>query len=359
MINVEELLKPIAEGKPCGEDFSDHLSLQALETLARGKPETQSMEGSKSVNLAEEPDWKEVQAAALDLLKQSRHLSAGVILTLALLKTGGMEGLRDGLAVLRGLVEKYWSELFPKLDPEDKNDPTQRVTTLSQFSSPAKPYQFTLRFKQILLCASPRMGKITLEQFLAAKEKNDKEALAQFQAGFREAWVETAGGSEAAKIAFGLVNEATANAQALQNAVNSNLEKWRKEAHRNDPQNLSLDSLLKLLREIKLVVEPFAATSATPSVSTDGSVPVGTPAGPSGAGAAPVVSGEILNRADVIKSLDRICDYYRDREPSSPVPLILKRALRLVEKDFMAIMTDLNPDALKQIQVITGTKPEK
>jgi hypothetical protein len=30
-----------------------------------------------------------------------------------------------------------------------------------------------------------------------------------------------------------------------------------------------------------------------------------------------------------------------------------------VNKDFMTIMTDLTPDALKQLHVITGTKAEK
>jgi type VI secretion system protein ImpA len=61
----------------------------------------------------------------------------------------------------------------------------------------------------------------------------------------------------------------------------------------------------------------------------------------------------------VIKALGLICDFYRQNEPSSPVPLILQRGLRLVDKDFMAIMSDLTPDALKQLQVITGAKPEK
>ena len=60
----------------------------------------------------------------------------------------------------------------------------------------------------------------------------------------------------------------------------------------------------------------------------------------------------------MIKALDLICDYYRENEPSSPVPLILQRAQRLVNKDFMTIMTDLTPDALKQLQIITGTKKE-
>lgn len=71
------------------------------------------------------------------------------------------------------------------------------------------------------------------------------------------------------------------------------------------------------------------------------------------------MSGTIQSRADVIKALDLICAYYRDYEPSSPVPFILQRAHRLVDKDFMAIVSDLTPDALSHLQVITGTKSDK
>ena len=54
MINIEELLKPISPEKPCGEDLSYDPAMQELETLLRGKPETQFSQ-------AEEPRWEEVR----------------------------------------------------------------------------------------------------------------------------------------------------------------------------------------------------------------------------------------------------------------------------------------------------------
>jgi type VI secretion system protein ImpA len=42
------------------------------------------------------------------------------------------------------------------------------------------------------------------------------------------------------------------------------------------------------------------------------------------------------------------------------VPLMLKRAARLAEMDFMQIMQDLSPDAIAQIRIISGEKePEE
>src|SRR5687767_5209214 len=128
MINVDDLLKPISDDKPCGEDFTYHPSFQNLETLSRGKPETQ-------FSPAEEPQWKQVRDAAIEVLSQSKHLTAGVVLTASLLKIGGLEGFRDGLAVMHGLTEKYWNDIYPRLDPEDNNDPTQCLNILNSLSS--------------------------------------------------------------------------------------------------------------------------------------------------------------------------------------------------------------------------------
>ena len=69
------------------------------------------------------------------------------------------------------------------------------------------------------------------------------------------------------------------------------------------------------------------------------------------------VTGELRSRDDVLRLLDKICQYYARYEPSSPVPLILKRAARLAAMDFMQIIADLTPDSVTQIRTITG-EPE-
>jgi type VI secretion system protein ImpA len=53
-----------------------------------------------------------------------------------------------------------------------------------------------------------------------------------------------------------------------------------------------------------------------------------------------------------------LCDYYRQNEPSSPVPLLLKRARRLATKDFVDIMRDLVPEAMDKVAVIKGPEED-
>jgi type VI secretion system protein ImpA len=344
MINVGDLLKPIAGDKPCGEDFTYHPSFQSLQTLAQGKPETQY---GKVVTPAEEPDWKEVRNAALEVLAQSKHLGAAVILTSALLNLGGIDGLRDGIALVRGLTEKYWPDLYPRLDPEDNNDPTERLNILNNLSGS----KFLLKVNDVVLCSSTVLGRVTLRDVIATKEKVQGAAapkpaaapaktgpdLNQIQATFRDA------GPPAAQATLAIVVEMIGHVQGIDKFLDSTLGAGR---------GVNFESLKKLLAEMKQAVEPFAIVEAAPAeaaaAAVGGAQPVKAVAG---------LSGIIQSRAEVIKALGLICDFYRQNEPSSPVPLILQRGLRLVDKDFMAIMSDLTPDALKQLQVITGAKP--
>lgn len=64
--------------------------------------------------------------------------------------------------------------------------------------------------------------------------------------------------------------------------------------------------------------------------------------------------GPIRDRQDVIRALDALCEYYARCEPSSPVPLLLRRCKRLVPMGFLDIIKDLSPDALAQIELIKG-----
>jgi type VI secretion system protein ImpA len=59
-----------------------------------------------------------------------------------------------------------------------------------------------------------------------------------------------------------------------------------------------------------------------------------------------------------MKALDRICEFYAKTEPSSPVPLLLKRAQRMAGMNFLEIINDLTPDSIHQVNLVAGIKPE-
>ncbi|MGH7981030.1 MAG: ImpA family type VI secretion system protein, partial [Limisphaerales bacterium] len=159
MINAEDLLKPISDEKPCGEDLSYHAGFQELEVLMKGKPETQ-------FSVAEDPDWKLLHERCLELWGRSKDLRLATALSLASLKMDGLPAFRESLALVKGLLEGYWEAYYPLLDPADNNDPTQRVNIIAALATPVgtygDPMRLLERLRQAPLTDSLQMGRFSL-----------------------------------------------------------------------------------------------------------------------------------------------------------------------------------------------------
>ena len=125
-------------------------------------------------------------------------------------------------------------------------------------------------------------------------------------------------------------------------------------------QGPDLDPTIRLLSTITKTLSKYAggstADSAVSDVSDESEADGG--AAPMAAAAAGGAVGAIRSPADVGNALDRIIEYYRRYEPSSPIPLLLMRAKRLVSADFMTIMRDMAPDGIDNVNVIRGLGDE-
>lgn len=343
MINAEELLKPISADKPCGEDLSYDAGFQELEVLMKGKPETQ-------FSAAEEPDWKLLRERCLELWGRSKDLRVATTLSLAVLKTEGLPAFRESLAVVKGLLEGQWDACYPLLDPADNNDPTQRVNIVAALATPVgtygDPMRLLERLRQAPLTDSNRMGRFSLSDILnsetGAAGADGKPALsaAQIEAAFRDTNPET----------LQQLSQTVASSIQLVKDLDTYLT-----AKVGADKAPDLSELPKQLIEIQRRLAPF-----TGGVVADGAPAqaAGAPAGTAPAAAGQAISGDVQSRQDVIRMLEKIREYYRRHEPSSPVPYILQRAQRLAEMDFMQIIGDMTPDAIAEIQKITGEKPK-
>jgi type VI secretion system protein ImpA len=104
---------------------------------------------------------------------------------------------------------------------------------------------------------------------------------------------------------------------------------------------------MRSLKDVMHVINSYAPVAAAAVSGTDVTEVVqSAAAGP--------VSGAVNDRNDVVRMIDRICEYYTVNEPSSPVPLLLRRAQRLVAKSFYEILEDIAPDSMAQAKVISG-----
>jgi type VI secretion system protein ImpA len=65
--------------------------------------------------------------------------------------------------------------------------------------------------------------------------------------------------------------------------------------------------------------------------------------------------GSISSREDASRALERVCEWIERNEPSSPAPLLIRRAQRLMSKTFIDIIRDLTPDGVKDIEKLAGS----
>jgi len=120
----------------------------------------------------------------------------------------------------------------------------------------------------------------------------------------------------------------------------------------------SLLPLVAVLKDAEKILTPqLARRGVSPGGKADAkeeAVAAAGTAAAAGPAAGFAVDGEIRSRDDVIRVLDRICEYYERHEPSSPLPMLLRRAKRLATMSFLDILRELVPDGVAQAEALGG-----
>ena len=341
VIDVNALLNEVSPESPCGEDLEYDPAFGELERSAQGTPE-QTI--GDSVVGGEPPDWRAVRDQARELLGRSKDLRIAVYLARALTRTDGMEGLSDGLALLRGLLERYWDNVHPELDPDDGNDPTFRVNTITTLCD----REATLNsVREAPLSNSRALGRFGLHDIHVARgelpapegEEESVPNMATIDAAFTDTELEELQATSDAVVRCN--GDLSAIDAVLMDKIGS-------------AQAPDLGALSSLLKEAQSVLNDQLVRRG----AGDAAIAGGDSPNAQGAVAAKPVSGEIGTREDAVRMMDKISDYFQRNEPSSPVPLLMQRAKRLVSKSFMDVLKDMAPDGLSQAENISGVHEE-
>ncbi|KRE89967.1 type VI secretion protein [Frateuria sp. Soil773] len=340
---LESFLAPLSDESPCGENLEYDADFLALERAAAPKAERAV---GDSVKAAEEPDWDKVAALAENLLGRSRDLRVAVYLATAWMRTSGLAGWAAGLRLIRGFLEDFWDGVHPLLDAEDDDDPTARVNAVVPIGDllGVLGYLRTTSFVQ-----SPRLGRFSLRDLriangtlkIAAAEDGASElpTMTIIEACCQDCPEEQLSAAAAA------INEALEHAIAIDGVFNARI----------GTAGPDLKTLLGDMRELKKFLDAQLAQRSPQSASSAGDE---APAECVAAGAPAAASGRIESAQDVIRRIDELCEYYDRVEPSSPVPLLLRRAQRLVGMNFMDLLKDLAPGGVSELQVISGSSED-
>jgi type VI secretion system protein ImpA len=356
-IDVEALLAPISDDAPTGVDLrqdaspsSVYFKLKDAARAARRAETAADQRDDDSGQGAIASEWQVVMSTAPAALEQSKDLEIAAWYAEALLRYEGFAGLREGFALLTGLVERYW-ETFHSLPADDGAledrlaplaglnggeydgtliQPIRKVpiTVANGEKGPLSYFHYQMAARAV--SGGPR-GAITIDEFTSAVSAGD----GRYYATLLED-----------------IEGALAQFETLTAAVDAR-------AGRDSPPTSRIQGLLSEIRDTvgsvsKDLVAAAAPTPAPPGANGDAA------AAPTLASQAPLqAAGPVRTREDALRTLLQIAEYFRTNEPQSPVPTILEETVRRARLSFADLLVDLLPNdpAVQTILTAAGIRP--
>jgi type VI secretion system protein ImpA len=321
-VSNQTLLEPISADAPCGESLEDTQLLASFDTFRVF---------GQSTPLDPAPPWPDIKNRALEALAKSKDLRILAFLGSSVLRTDGFAAFSDTLTVAAQWLEMYWNQVYPVVS----EDAILRRNALNCFADPMGVVDGLRRLplvnNRIHGTFSIRDVDIATGQ-VPAKDGDPRPSEDQINGAF---------GALPAEELAALRTSAVGAVAALKKIDTHMREAAGSEA---TPQFDGLSA--QLVKIERFLGSQLALRPGHEVALTEG----GTPA----AGVAR--SGVISSRQDAIAALDAVADFFRRTEPSSPIPLFLARAKRLVSKDFLEVLADIAPDAVAQARVAGGLR---
>ncbi|HEY2733855.1 MAG TPA: type VI secretion system protein TssA, partial [Polyangiales bacterium] len=292
------------------------------------------------------PEWRPIAEQALSLLERTRDLRIAVTLTKAWLNLHGVHGLARGLSLLHGLVAQQWPGVHPRLGLDGDDAGIMRVNALRSLCDSRS---VITPLRSAPLVSAPGLGSFCLRDLEKVQGSTQSGNGVVDAASMEAVWI----GCKLAAL------EATA--LAVQNA-RSNLSALEHTFSEQGGASLRLSELALPLDAIHGLLAPrLSAKRAADAPATPPAANGGGSNGHASANQLPLMAADgrgdaeaIRNRADIGRALDRICAYYEQHEPSSPVPILLRRAKRLSTMQFVDIVRELAPGGMAEIDTLRG-----
>ena len=332
---VESWLQALPDSEePCGKDLEYDLEFLELMRIAEGKPETQ-------FSAAEPPSWRDVRVQAEALLARTRDLRIAVLWLRAAVNLDGFSVSAAGLHLLHRLLTDFPDHLHPMPDPSD-GDEYARANALATLP---KPDGLLGDLRQCLLFRLRGTGEVRLRAIAVAAgqmpagadetpytQSQVKQILAsavEQQPEFRE-----------------LPGQVLAEIKALGAVMDQRFGAG------SAAELKPLSALVKVLEDAL----PQAAAAEDAELADDASADGGS--GASGAtGSSAAALGSVRSREDALRAIDMVCDYLERNEPTNPAQLLLRRARRIINHNFLQLIQELAPEALAEAARVMGVDP--
>jgi type VI secretion system protein ImpA len=349
MIILEEMALPLEGENPAGGNLEYDALYLEMDTLAVAVPDSQMGE---SIIEGRKPDWKKLGENCMSLWAKTRDLRVASYLAMAETATGGLEGCVSAFKLILFLIRDMWETMYPNLDPDDDNDPTERLNIFAMLSPQPgafnDPIMFISKFRMLRLV--PALPYTLRDHLISINE---------FEAADGHSFSPELIAGELMRIPQEEVEKQAALARELKETIEAiSTEASEKMSGGNI---LSMPSLLAEAGKLEKFytnylqslggaanVSAEGAGEDAPSINAGESVPAG--------GVFNLATFKPSSRAEALLLLRKGAEYFQRQEPNSPIPLLVNRALRFSEMSFIDLLEDIVPDSLSQGKKILGIK---
>ena len=332
---VDAWLQPLADSA-CGENLEYDDEFREMEKAAIGRPPSQfEAEGVA-------PDWRAVLGHSQNLFERSRDLRVAIYWTRARLRLDGAATLPEGLRLIEGLLARFWDELHPV--PDD-GDAYARVNALNDMCSLAGMLG---DLREALVLNDRSIGELRgrdVEVALGVLEPRSGDTAVSRSTV--EQMLRDAAESNPALREFPQV--ALAKVAELQQLMRDRV------GYAAAPE---LQPLVTVLTGIRDLMPGAREAASEVGAEGDGGGAAGE-AGSRRGGSRGGLSGGIESRNDALRAIDIVCEYLERTEPTNPAQLLLRRARKLMDKNFVELVRELAPESLNEVARVMGISAEE
>jgi len=342
------LLRPLSEADPCGQSLEDTAALGAFaayhlfgqqNAIGTRRP------GQKEDEPPTPPDWNDVLEKSTAALATSKDLRVLAYFGAAQLWIGGLAPFCDTLRVAAAWLGDWFEAVYPRVD----EDIYFRTNALNNFND---RLAIVDALRRTPLLSTRSTGPISLRHIELATgvipvNKQDGTPIneGEINAAFGAApLTDLLAQAEAVKRALEALGQIDAKMLAA-----GGVEATPNFDGRSDKEkHVSLRHQLKRIQDIvrtHVAAHPDAAPGEAGTAADDAAAPGGL--------------GPIRTRQDAIRALDAVTMFFESTEPSSPVPLFIERAKRLIARNFLEVLQDIVPDALNAARAAGGIRDKK
>jgi type VI secretion system protein ImpA len=339
MIELERLLAPISADSATGPNIREDSSVSTLyyqikdaRSAARLVERQADAEAERGAIAGE---WRIVSDLCQQVLAEhSKDIEIAAWLAEASIRLDGFAGLRTALAVLDGLVERYW----PQLHALDDDDVSAKAAPLAGLNGAGAEGSLIQPIRLAAITDPADKLPVSLWDYMQMRKRGPQSAQA--------ASVISAVRATSPQTILAIFQDIRGALQHYDDLTNRLVELCGEDAPPSSAIRNVLEESLDALRDVAR--DPLAMLGAETERRAE-KIPEPPPITPEAA--APIVQPEppmgpqpLRSREDALRELARIAAFFQEFEPNSPTAYSLETTIRRARLPLTDLLAELIPE---------------